>query len=327
MSLIADAFQPQIVRSLFDLSGHPSVRHISDVITGAPRSGYDLDVDPHTKQITIDFRERTFIGEAVGGDAARLAMACFTSMKKIEDAIADPDSISWALIRLYYASFYGSHSVLRILGHSCTYFDSRHTSHLKLLLEARGNPISSDLPSGLYSCSLNAGQTGFGMCQAGGRVGSPHQTFWQIFDAFLSSSTDTLLAPPTDDARGRHLSSTHARDVFSKLEAFRRILRRGAGASWLSSIRNDIQYKHGLGVWRPLQLNRTERSLILRLSQQWTRDPMKIEVDSPPTGDLPAFVLACAFTTSMCRVLLERIKEKSSNPTRSFAKIPLQIYK
>lgn len=317
MSLVADAFQPAIVRDLFDLSGRPSLQHVADTITSAPKSGYDLDTDLTLNRVKVDFREKTFITGAIGGDAARLAAACFTSMANIAPAIEEASSIPWGLIRLYYASFYAGHSLLRLVGRSCTYFESQHVGRIKSLFVARGEPIAFDLPAGLYSCSLNGGQTGFSMIQARGRVGGAHETFWGIFDDFLSHSTEDVL-------RG-HLAGTDARDIFAKLEALRRIYRRSIGASWLSAVRNEIQYRHGMGVWAPLTINRTRRALLSRLASQWMRDPMDIDVDVPPSGDLPAFVLACAFTAAMCRVVLVRISERSSLPARSFARIPLQL--
>jgi len=238
-------------------------------------------------------------------------------MANITPAIEEANSIAWGLIQLYHASFYGGHTLLRLLGHSCTYFESQHVRRIKSLLDARGNPIAFDLPSGLYKCSFNLGQTGFSMIQARGRVGGAHETFWGIFDQVLSHSTEDVL-------RG-HLAGAEARDVFAKLEALRRIYRRATGASWLSAIRNEVQYRNGMGVWAPVTVNRTRRALLSRLASQWTRDPMDIEVNLPPSGDLSAFVLACAFTVAMCRAVLVRISERSSVSPRSFARIPLQL--
>lgn len=292
---------------------------MSDTITNGPKSGYDLDADVATNEVLIDFRETTFITEAIGGDAARLATACLTSMVDLPVSLEDAEKLPWSLIRLYYSAFYAGHSVLRMLGRSCTYFDARHTGRIKSILIAIGSPLSFELPSGLYSCALNAGQTGFSMTQARGRVGGAHEAFWEIFDLFLSELTEQVL--------NGHLREQDARDVFAKVEAVRRIYRRGAGASWLSSVRNEIQYRQGMGVWAPLTVNRSRRATLSRLAAQWTRDPMEIDVDAYPAGELAAFVVACAFTTSMCRTVLTRVSERSSADAQSFARVPLLLYR
>ncbi|WP_156418464.1 hypothetical protein [Aureimonas sp. D3] len=318
MSLIADALQPNIARGLFALSGRPSVRHMSDTILIGPKSGYDLDIDDASEEVSIDFREGAFIAEAFGGDASRLASASFTTMSGLVGAIEDANSLPWALIRLYYASFYSGHGLIRLMGHSCTYFENKHVQHIKSLLNARGTMVNFALSGGLYSCKMNTKQTGFTMIQARGRVGGAHEAFWELFDGILSEFSETLVLS--------NLDKNDARDVLRKVEAARRIFRKGGGASWLSSVRNEIQYRHGKGVWSPLNLNRSRREALSRLAGQWTRDPMDIEIDTPPVDELPNFVLACVFTIALCRCALQRLKDRSPRAASSFAQIPLRIY-
>jgi len=312
MSLAADALQPQLVRALISLSGRAPFFHLADVITDAPGAGYDLDFDASAAAIRIDFREPTFVGAAFAGDASRFAGACFTSLTAIAAAIEQAPSTAWGLVRLYYAAFYGSHSLLRLLGQSCSMVDGRHISKLRALAAAHSTPVPFTMGAGLYHCVLNAGQTGFSMTSAAGRVGGAHEAFWEIFNAFLSEATEDVL-------KG-YLAPADARAVFAKLEALRRILRRGAGASWLSAVRNQIQYRHRYGVWPPMSVNSSQRSAFSRLAEQWKRDPMDIDIDPPPSGDLPAFIAACAFLTALCRSLLSRLSERSSAGARSFAR-------
>ncbi len=316
MSLIADALQPQLVRELIALSGRtPSIR-LADVITDAPGAGYDLDFEVATGAIQIDFRERQFIAIAIAGDASRFAGACFTSLNSIVAALDAPDTLAWALVRMYYAAFYGGHAILRLLGQSCSQLEGRHVTKLRALSTALGRPPPFAVGAGLYHCTLNPGQTGLSMTHAHGRVGGAHEIFWEIFDSFLSESTDEVLLG--------HLSPSDAVSVFAKLEALRRIYRRGAGASWLSAIRNEIQYRHARGVWPPPTVNRTGRGSLSRLAGQWTRDPMLIDIEVPPGGDLGAFVAACAFTSALCRTVLARVAERSSAGSLSFARHPLR---
>jgi len=317
MSLAADALQPNLVRQLLSLSGRSAGTHLADVITNAPRAGYDLDFDAADSAIKIDFREPEFIAAAIAGDASRFAAACFTSLHGIAPAVEQADTLAWALVRMYYAAFYGGHGVLRLLGASCSQLDSRHVTALRTLADARGTPPPFALGAGLYHCRLNTGQTGLTMTHAHGKVGGTHEAFWEIFDVFLSGSTERVLLG--------HLNPREAVAVFAKLEALRRIFRRGAGASWLSAIRNEIQYRHVRGVWAPPSLNRNMRGSLSRLAGQWDRDPMNVDIEAPPGGDLGAFVAACAFTAALCRALLTRVAERSAVGSRSFAFYPLRL--
>lgn len=317
MSLAADALQPQLVRALISASGRAQTRHMADVLIAPLGAGYDLEFDAITNEIRVDFRETSHVGTAICGDAARFAGAAFTSVTLISAALEQPATLAWGLVRLYYAAFYSGHSLLRLLGKSCSYLEPTHITKLRSLASALGTPATFDTPAGLYFWQLNSGQTGFSMSRAGGRVGGAHEVFWEVLDVFLSEATEEVLV-------GR-LTPSDGRAVFQKIEAFRRITRKRTGASWLSAVRNEIQYKHALGVWAPTTVNRTSRGVLSRLATQWERDPMEIDIDSPPAGDLGMFVIAAAFMVALCKAMISRISERSSVGARSFARPLLQL--
>ena len=118
--------------------------------------------------------------------------------------------------------------------------------------------------------------------------------------------------------------------VFSKVDALQQTID-GHGApfcSWLSVIRNDIQYRHHFGVWLPCNVGKAERQQLSRLAYQWKRDPMDIDVGAAGVRPLGEFVSACAFIVALCRELLVRIAERSTKTSRSFATLgPLTCLK
>ena len=317
MSATADALQPQLVRELLNLRGRAPINHFSDVITNAPKAGYDLDFDTATSSISIDFREPSFLGAAVAGDANRFAAAAFSSFKSVANDLEGADTLSWGLVRAYYAAFYAGHAVLRIVGRTCTNIETAHLNRIRALADALGNPVPFAVSAGLYDCELNSAQTGFVMVQARGRVGGAHETFWGIFDDFLSKLTEELLLS--------RIAPGDAHAVFFKLTALRRITRKAAGASWLSAVRNEIQYRHARGAWAPPTINRTQRGVLSRLAEQWARDPLAVDIELRTGGDLGSFVSACALITALCRALLNRIADRSAVGSRSFARGPLNL--
>ncbi len=317
MSLTADALQPQLVRGLITLRGRPATTRLADVITNPPGAGFDLDFDAASSVIRIDFREPEFIASAISADASRFAGACFTSIHSVAPALERPESLAWGLVKMYYAAFYGGHSLLRLLGRSCSQLEGRHITKIKVQAAAREIPTPFNFGAGLYNCSLNAAQTGLNMSIAGGRVGGAHEAFWEILDQFFSEVTEQTLTG--------NLGRSDALAVYGKLEALRSIYRKGAGASWLSAIRNEIQYRHARDVWQPATISRDARSNLSRLASQWVRDPMNIDVEVTPGGDLGAFTAACAFTAALCRVVLARVADRSSAGANSFARHPLRL--
>jgi hypothetical protein len=288
-----------------------------DVIVDGPKAGYDLDFDAAASSIKIDFREATFLGAAIGGDAIRFASAAFISARGGAAALGDANTLSWGLLQLYYSAFYAGHAVLRLLGRSCSYLEASHVGQIRRLAAALGNTPPFAIGGGLYSCTLNSAQTGLEFTQARGRVGGAHEAFWEIFNLFLSEATEDVLK--------NRIAPTDARNVFLKLQGLRRILARGAGASWLSAVRNEIQYRHARGVWAPTTVNRSSRGVLHRIADQWLRDPMAIEMDVPAGAELGAFVTACTFIVGLCRVVLERVADASTAGANSFARPALAL--
>ena len=265
----------------------------------------------------MDFRDPVYLGQKIGGDASRFATAAFMSMHEVESAVEGGSTIAWSLIRLYYAAFYSGHAILRLLGESCSYLEAAHIRKIKQLAVALNNPVPFDLGAGAYHLRLNAPQAGIDLVKAGSQGVGSHEVFWDILDGFLKDSGAAAMLG--------HLSQDEGRSVFLKIEAFRDIIRRATGASWLSAVRNQIQYRHDRGVWTPATVKRSGRAILARIARQWTRDPMEIDLELPPGGELGRFVAACAFLVALCRVILSRISERSAAGGRSFARVPLQL--
>ncbi|MBR0834688.1 hypothetical protein JQ612_15980 [Bradyrhizobium manausense] len=320
MSIAADALQPSFVRGLFELRGRGQMFGLADAITTAPKSGFDLDFEDARRLIVVDFRETTHVTAIFGGDACRFASASFASISTVSSEIEDKRAVPWALIKLYYSAFYAGHSILRLLGQSCSYLEPSHVQHLRKLTVALGLEPKFTVDAGLYHFTVNGGQTGFALERATGRVGGAHEAFWKVFGAFIEEMTEQVLL-------GR-LAPGEAREVFLKLDAWRSILQRHgaiASSSWLSAMRNEIQYKLTHKLWPPASLNKHARSALARIVKQWERDPMNLDLSHLSRSDLEQFVLACTFTVTLCRVLLARIAERSSAGPRSFASEPLVL--
>jgi hypothetical protein len=316
MSLAADALQPSVVRILFSL-GRTAHCNLADIIVPGRGAGFDLDFDDSEKTIKLDFREPNFIGSAFAGDALRFASAAFVSVKEVGGSIEDRLSLPWAMIRLYYSAFYAGHAILRLTGQSCSHLDRRHITKLQQLAAGYGLSPAFELKRGLYHCVMNSNQTGLTFASKGAASGGTHEVFWAIFDRFLQKATVDVL-------RG-NLTPADAQLVFMKFDALRTILgSSGGGSSWLSTMRNDIQYRHDHGVWQPSSVKKRGREQLARLAEQWARDPLYVDVGLAE-GSLDSFVVGCAFIVALCRALFARIAERSFSSGGSFARAPLSL--
>jgi hypothetical protein len=207
---------------------------------------------------------------------------------------------------------------LRLSGQSCSNLDGNHILRLQQIASIT-NPIQPfSLSKSLRHCIFQTSQSEFSMKKAQLSSDGSHVAFWKIFVSFLTSNDETFLSG--------HLPPTDARVVFMKLTSLQNVLTgRGAAAgNWLSQMRNSVQYRHEQSIWPPSSLRKADRDLLLRLAVQWKTDPMNIELDYPPGGDLGRFVSACSLLVALCRALFERVAKLSSEGRHSFANGALQ---
>ncbi|MEZ5830632.1 MAG: hypothetical protein R3D05_05595 [Dongiaceae bacterium] len=283
-----------------------------DLLIGPEQIGYDLEFDAANQTVLVDFRDPRFITAAIAADFNRFSVAAFQTVNSLSPEVTEADALAWATVKLYYAAFYSGHALMRLLGESCSHFDRVHVTRIIALATAIGKLPSFNIDSGLYHCIVSPATTAITCRRARGSVGGTHEAFWQLFGAQIQTLSGEILRGP--------LRPVDAQAVFSQLQLFLRIIRKsGAYAhSWLSVVRNDLQYRHRFGVWYPTSIRKREREVLARLADQWRRDPMEVDLAAPRNGDLGAFVVGCAFVLALCRSLLVRIAERSTAGSRGF---------
>ena len=308
MSLVADALQPYIVRELASLAGRARVTALTDIIV-AESSAYDLIFEDTDQSITMDFRETGPLVSALAGDCCRFSFASFQTISTVEAEIMKRDTVAWSLIKVYYAAFYAGHALIRIFGESCSFFDRQHTTRLIQLGDALGHQWSFNIDAGLYRCALTQNSTAIRCIKTRGAAGV-HEAFWTVFGTHIQRLSEATLTGG--------LVPEDAQAVFGQLNSLVEIMRRRTGFSWLSGVRNDLQYRQSNGVWFPASLRQNERQSLSRLIADWQRDPMDIDLDMRRLGLLGDFVTACVFIVALCHTMLSRIAERSTVGPRSF---------
>jgi hypothetical protein len=322
MSLLADALQPFLVGGLISLGGQARGPGIPDIITDETKRGYDVDFDESNESILIDFRDQNSVVPAIALDCCRFSSASFQSILKVPTDIIDKTTTPWSLVRLYYSAFYAGHALIRMFGETCSYLDKRHIRRINEMGELMGRSPGFSVESGLYHCSVPSAATGIRIKRARGNVGGAHESFWDVFGTLIDRVAEEVLGGP--------LAAADARAVFLKLETCRSTLKsNGCRAhNWLSDVRNNMQYRHGYGVWLPMQITSRVKESLSRSAGQWNKDPMDIDIPTAQHADLPQFVAACIFIVALCRAMLVRIADRSSVGNRCFLRFgPMSIFR
>lgn len=299
MSLMADAFQPLIVSGIIAIGSRLDVTSLPDAIT-SPRAAYDLDFDDPNHSVLFDFRDPALIVAATASDCCRLSASAFQTVSSLREDSFDKDDLPWELIKIYYSAFYAGQTIIRLLGESCSFFDGRHVSRIDAFGKASGKAPGFKVDAGLYRCAIDASSTKLSCTKI---AGGTHESFWNVFGSQMKIAMENILRGP--------LVPQDAQAVFGQLEAFARLNRNHGSYRWLSTLRNDLQYRHQYNAWFPCGIGKRDRDTLSRLSAQWRADPMSLNLDASRFGILGEFVVACAFILALCRTMLTRIVERA----------------
>ncbi len=306
MSLMADALQPLMIQGILGIAGRLKLMSLPDAII-SPRAAYDLDFDNVDRAILLDFRDASLIVTATASDCCRLSGSAFQTVSSVAlEDVFEKKTLPWEIIKLYYSAFYAGHTVIRLLGEGCSFLDTRHISRIDEFAQAIGKAPGFKLEAGLYRCALDSSATKLKFARIGGGT---HESFWNVFGDRLNAATTGVLQGP--------LVPSDAQAVFAQLDSFGQLIGRHGSYRWLSSLRNDLQYRHFHDVWFPSSIGRQDRGTLRRLASQWKADPMSLDLNAMRFGVLGEFIVACAFIVALCRVMVTRIAERSPSK-RSF---------
>jgi len=180
----------------------------------------------------------------VCGDLARFAHSSVESYISALTSAKNGKSQAWACISLYYSAFYAAQFLMRIAGfHSC-YIDRNEMRDLKTVASnysANWNAIDGGQFL-LDARDVRRPGTSLILNQYVGKMGS-HQYFWSKFVEILQYL----------EGYGVQENTVWYPDFLSAFTQLKLILKfnRSHEHQWLSRVRNDINYRHGMEAWFP----------------------------------------------------------------------------
>lgn len=309
MSIVTDLLAPLVVLGIRDGRGRLDFLSVADSFM-QPTAAYDISIDNESRSVIIDFRDSNLVALKLAGDACRLASASFQTIGSVTREFEDRDSAVWALVKIYYAAFYAGNALLRLFGESCSFFDRHHVDRLRSTASAYGLSPTFALETGLYHCVLDEQSTALSCVRIRAGAGGAHESFWLTFAKCLDRVSKTALL--------NSQSEPNSQSAYDKLISLEEVTKRRAGFSWLSAIRNDLQYRQHYGVWFPAKIKAKDRDNLSRAARAWNGDPMNIDLTVGARSALSEFTAACSFIVALCHSLLTRIAETSRAGKQSF---------
>lgn len=211
---------------------------------------WSIDETLTTKRARLQLHDADAVVDACVNDFIALANAAFESATSVT-VRNEPRSCAWQVISYYYAAYFAANALMRLGGYACTNFDVDVCSAINetASLYGRGGITAKEkLNPGVYFCTLNSRSVPELVAQSmEGVKGGVHIQFWHGFLKFLEAIEKGITTGP--------LTASDKKAAKKQLLELREVLTRTnrANGSWLSEVRNAVNYRFEKGVWFPYE--------------------------------------------------------------------------
>lgn len=294
MSLLSELTRPYWLPGLHSVSDFRSASIRSWINNGEYQVYSTLQQD----QALLNFQTIDPVARAFAGDISRMSVAAFESIEGIAPSARLPKSSAWMLVRSYYAAFFAAHCLLRIFGRSCTQLDNSSVNAIHEIADLFGERGDANLHKGLYRVLVDSVASTVQLERISSAEGGSHIVLWAEFSSLLSTLSETVLvSTPT---RAGQLVSAKLIELRTAMLGFS-----AASNSWLSFVRNRINYQLEFGAWFPYRERQPYYDTLFEKAATWEVDPMDLTVWSEKGRELQRFIETIVMIVSMCRVVIE----------------------
>lgn len=219
-------------------------------------------------EFNLQVNNANYLLIALSNDCNRFGQASIESITNLIPNEKLPKSASWSIIKMYYASFFAIHSILRIFGRSCSQLDNEHVKAVLELAQVTNmaNGITS-IENGFYFSKYDPISQKISFS----KLKESHADTWQCFGNLVTE----LINDIPNKTTGLSSNKSKALDLLIKIKNF--IYKSGANkGNWPSTIRNSINYTHSYGVWFPYTNQNFKPELINR-NTEWLKEPQTFD--------------------------------------------------
>lgn len=274
-------------------------------LTGRPEGGLHKWVATGTHAPSVSgsslllsgINTQDFLG-ALASDINRLSSAASETLKNIAEVKDIPKSLAWPHVKLYYASLFYAHAVLRIWGRSPSYFRTDELMPLRGVLGAYGiTTFPFKLTTGQFLLLADMKAATVTIIHESSGNGA-HETAWKEFAQALKDLQQTV--------RGAPYLAEDRKALEGQLTAFLALItKNGSHQSWLSQMRNDIQYRQAEGVWYPYHGKSKTTSLEQEVAAVVSGKGELHKLLSTGGADLAQFRSACCAVICFARRIID----------------------
>lgn len=273
------------------------------------RSGVaHINSEPQDGTFTLFVSNTSRIADFYSHEADRFCSASLESLIAENTRPEFPRSIGWQLIRAYYSAFFALHSLMRLHGWACTRLTKEMSSYLNRSARLFF-PQGGKIEAGLYFIKATDKNPELSCTFLGNSNGGTHESLWAHLQTFMAEVTSVSLERSADEEAAQELIDVVAR--------FNSLLSKHGGPSWLTRIRNRINYSHEYGAWHPYESSTCDVSRVASAIERWKLEPNEV-ITSSTSDELIQYCEACAFVVSLCRTTMKDLvfRSKPNSPFR-----------
>jgi hypothetical protein len=239
---------------------------------------------------------------ALAGDVERLLKAGRETCAIIgNDASA---CSAWFGIKIYYAAFYYSSSLLRLCGAFPSYGKTSELMALRKALGAGGSPPPFQLKTGQYKIEILPNGRTIKMTKPNAGDGV-HEYTWKQFIEFLSEIKIQIASgsfAPKDQP-----------GIVNDLDLIIDAANGLARGAYLSSGRNDIQYRQKFSTWYPQSKSNKNYNARGRIPCLWSVESTSNTFDTKNTNEFISIYERCLLIICFCHRFVAELTEISAS--------------
>jgi hypothetical protein len=292
VSIIASSLRPYWAQGLNEVSGNVA----KGVTSWLAEENYQLYLPLKSKHFTLQVADTEPYLAALAADVNRTAAAAFESISQATKNDLFPRSNAWILIKSYYAAFFAAHAILRMLGTGFINLEQPQTASVNKIAKVF-SAWQEDVTPGSFSSTFS-GRSREIIWRRVDSSGGVHERFWAFFKQFL----DDLGKKVLKSKRGPVLDDQQVSSKLAEL-ADNLCFDSCPKGTWLSVVRNRVNYKHMYGAWYPYTAQHPSGTTKERLTRNWRVDPMTVDLSSHGDRYLRRFQETCGFIVGCCAVL------------------------
>lgn len=291
---VRDALRPFWVNGLSDISINPALSLKAWLIEERYIVGSIAN-----KIIEINTSDINEVVSAFASDIDRFSAASLETTPGIFNDQEIGASRAWPLIREYYAAFYAANAFIRIFGRSVSRLEQGEIRALRRVASASGMENASDISEALYLLELDV----LGRRIIAKPLGrGPHEDMWTVFENTVSNLQAAVLLSSVGTTVDRQ-------EIFQFLQVIRDIINSSTGrGNWLSTVRNNVTYRHEYGAWYPHGKGRHWQN-IDAMCRLISSNPLTWYADTE-TKPIVRFTKGCVLIVSMLTEIIRDIARR-----------------